>query len=133
MTQTMGCPLSSVARLGMNSLFRASGPNGMDVLLKELGTKFVVIEIVGIYFKRWGVEDFFRVLKSVCRIEFLLFWTAKRLCAGMHLLAQFAGYSAWKHNLYPGHHVICHGKTRLRSTALGHRTDFNASRWYAFQ
>lgn len=72
----------------------------MDVLLKELGTKFVVIEIVGIYFKRRGVEDFFRVLKSECRIEFLLLRIAKRLCSGVQFFVQLAGYSARKHKLY---------------------------------
>ena len=36
-------------------------------------------EIVGHYLQRWRVEDFFRVLKSGCRVEFLLFRTADRL------------------------------------------------------
>ena len=36
-------------------------------------------EIVGHYLQRWRVEDFFRVLKSGCRTEFLLFRTAERL------------------------------------------------------
>ncbi len=36
-------------------------------------------EIVGFYLQRWRIEDFFRVLKSGCRIEFLLFRTAERL------------------------------------------------------
>ena len=36
-------------------------------------------EIVGFYLQRWRVEDFFRVLKSGCRVEFLLFRTADRL------------------------------------------------------
>ena len=35
--------------------------------------------IVGHYLQRWRVEDFFRVLKSGCRTEFLLFRTAERL------------------------------------------------------
>ena len=36
-------------------------------------------DIVGFYLQRWRVEDFFRVLKSGCRVEFLLFRTADRL------------------------------------------------------
>ncbi|MCY4112019.1 MAG: IS4 family transposase [Chloroflexi bacterium] len=36
-------------------------------------------EVVGFYLQRWRIEDFFRVLKSGCRVEFLLFRTAKRL------------------------------------------------------
>ena len=36
-------------------------------------------EVVGLYLQRWRVEDFFRVLKSGCRVEFLLFRTAERL------------------------------------------------------
>ncbi len=35
--------------------------------------------VVGLYLQRWRVEDFFRVLKSGCRVEFLLFRTAERL------------------------------------------------------
>ena len=36
-------------------------------------------EAVGFYLQRWRIEDFFRVLKSGCRTEFLLFRTAGRL------------------------------------------------------
>ncbi len=36
-------------------------------------------EIVGFYLQRWKIEDFFRVLKSGCRVEHLLFRTADRL------------------------------------------------------
>ncbi len=36
-------------------------------------------EVVGHYLQRWRIEDFFRVLKSGCRTEFLLFRTADRL------------------------------------------------------
>ena len=36
-------------------------------------------ELVGFYLQRWRIEDFFRVLKSGCRVEFLLFRTADRL------------------------------------------------------
>ena len=36
-------------------------------------------DIVGFYLQRWRIEDFFRVLKSGCRVEFLLFRTAERL------------------------------------------------------
>lgn len=36
-------------------------------------------KIVGYYLQRWKVEDFFRVLKSGCRAEFLAFRTADRL------------------------------------------------------
>ena len=36
-------------------------------------------DITGFYLQRWRIEDFFRVLKSGCRVEFLLFRTAERL------------------------------------------------------
>ena len=36
-------------------------------------------EIVGFYLQRRRIEDWFRILKSGCRVEFLLFRTAERL------------------------------------------------------
>ena len=36
-------------------------------------------EAVAFYLQRWRVEDYFRVLKSGCRVEFLAFRTAERL------------------------------------------------------
>ena len=36
-------------------------------------------EVVGWYLQRWRVEDFFRTLKSGCKVEFLRFHTAERL------------------------------------------------------
>ena len=44
-----------------------------------VGDAATAAEIVGFYLQRWRVEDFFRVLKSGCRTEFLLFRTACRL------------------------------------------------------
>ena len=50
-------------------------------LLTTVGVKTAedAAGIVGHYLQRWRVEDFFRVLKSGCRVEFLLFRTADRL------------------------------------------------------
>ena len=45
----------------------------------EVGSAEDAAEIVGHYLQRWRVEDFFRVLKSGCRVEFLLFRSADRL------------------------------------------------------
>ena len=45
----------------------------------QVNTAQEAAEIVGFYLQRWRVEDFFRVLKSGCRVEFLLFRTADRL------------------------------------------------------
>ena len=45
----------------------------------KVGSAKEAAEIVGFYLQRWRIEDFFRVLKSGCRIEFLLFRTAERL------------------------------------------------------
>ena len=45
----------------------------------EVKTAKEAAEIIGYYLQRWRVEDFFRVLKSGCRVEFLLFRTADRL------------------------------------------------------
>ena len=50
-------------------------------LLTSLPVKDVetAADIVGFYLQRWRIEDFFRVLKSGCRVEFLAFRTARRL------------------------------------------------------
>ena len=45
----------------------------------EVGSAEDAAEVVGHYLQRWRIEDFFRVLKSGCRVEFLLFRTADRL------------------------------------------------------
>ena len=45
----------------------------------KVKTEQEAAEVVGFYLQRWRVEDFFRVLKSGCRVEFLLFRTADRL------------------------------------------------------
>lgn len=44
-----------------------------------VGDAAAAAEVVGHYLQRWRVEDFFRVLKSGCRVEHLLFRTARRL------------------------------------------------------
>ena len=46
---------------------------------RKVGTANEAADIVGLYLQRWRIEDFFRVLKSGCRIAFLLFRTADRL------------------------------------------------------
>ena len=45
----------------------------------DVGNAKDAAEVVGLYLQRWKIEDFFRVLKSGCRSEFLLFRTAERL------------------------------------------------------
>ncbi len=45
----------------------------------EVGDAQAAAEIVQHYLQRWRVEDFFRVLKSGCRVEHLAFRTADRL------------------------------------------------------
>ena len=50
-------------------------------------------EVVGFYLQRWRVEDFFRVLKSGCRVEFLLFRTADRLQRAIAINASSLGAS----------------------------------------
>ena len=45
----------------------------------EVGDAEAAAEIVRHYLQRWRVEDFFRVLKSGCRVEHLAFRTADRL------------------------------------------------------
>ena len=60
-------------------------PDGEDPVQWRLLTTLDVrsapeaAEAVGFYLQRWKIEDFFRVLKSGCRTEFLLFRTADRL------------------------------------------------------
>ena len=46
---------------------------------REVGSAKEAAEIVGFYLQRWRIEDWFRVLKSGCRVEHLLFRTADRL------------------------------------------------------
>ncbi len=46
---------------------------------RDVGTAAEAAEIVGCYLQRWKIEDWFRVLKSGCRVEHLLFRTADRL------------------------------------------------------
>ena len=45
----------------------------------EVGSAEEAAEVVGFHLQGRRVEDFFRVLKSGCRVEFLLFRTAERL------------------------------------------------------
>ncbi len=45
----------------------------------KVGSAKEAAEIVGYYLQRWRIEDYFRVLKSGCRVEHLLFRTADRL------------------------------------------------------
>ena len=60
-------------------------PQGEDPVQWRLLTTLAVndaqsaAEVVGHYLQRWRIEDFFRVLKSGCRVEFLAFRTAERL------------------------------------------------------
>ena len=48
------------------------------------------IEIIGYYLQRWRVEDFFRLLKSGCRVEHLAFRTADQLQRAITLNAVIA-------------------------------------------
>ena len=45
----------------------------------QVETPSQAADIVGFYLQRWRIEDFFRVLKSGCGVEHLLFRTADRL------------------------------------------------------
>ena len=50
-------------------------------LLTSLAVKDVdtAVEMIDFYLQRWRIEDFFRVLKSGCRVEHLAFHAAHRL------------------------------------------------------
>ena len=52
-------------------------------LLTTLGvcTAKAAADLVGLHLQRWRIEDFFRVLKSGCRTEFLLFRISDRPAA----------------------------------------------------
>ena len=60
-------------------------PEGEDAvswtLLTSLAVKDVetAVEMIDFYLQRWRIEDFFRVLKSGCRVEHLAFHAAHRL------------------------------------------------------
>ena len=45
----------------------------------EVRSAGTAAEVVGYYLQRWRIEDFFRVLKSGCKVETLAFRTADRL------------------------------------------------------
>ena len=71
-------------------------PDGEDpvrwFLLTTLRVKTAreAAEVVGFYLQRWKIEDLFRVLKSGCRSEFLLFRTAERLQRAIAIIAVIA-------------------------------------------
>ncbi len=56
----------------------------------EVRSAKVTAEIFGYYLQRRRVEDFFRVLKSGCRVEFLLFRTADLLARAITINAVIA-------------------------------------------
>ena len=67
-------------------------------------------------------EDFFRVLKSGCRTEFLLFRTADRMQRAVAInavIAHLGGHRARKHDPDPVHQFMRHSQTRLGSTPSG--------------
>ena len=45
----------------------------------EVGDVAGAVEVIDFYLQRWRIEDFFRVLKSGCRVEHLAFHRADRL------------------------------------------------------
>ena len=45
----------------------------------EVGDVAGAVEVIDFYLQRWRIEDFFRVLKSGCRVEYLAFHRADRL------------------------------------------------------
>ena len=47
-------------------------------------------EVIGFYLKRWKIEDYFRILKSGCRVEYLAFRTADRLTCAIAINAVIA-------------------------------------------
>ncbi len=44
----------------------------------------------GFYLNRWKIEDYFRILKSGCRVEYLAFRTADRLSCAIAINAVIA-------------------------------------------
>ena len=47
-------------------------------------------EVIGFYLNRWKIEDYFRILKSGCRVEYLAFRTADRLTCAIAINAVIA-------------------------------------------
>ena len=47
-------------------------------------------EVIGFYLNRWKIEDYFRILKSGCRVEYLAFRTADRLSCAIAINAVIA-------------------------------------------
>ena len=47
-------------------------------------------EVIGFYLSRWKIEDYFRILKSGCRVEYLAFRTADRLTCAIAINAVIA-------------------------------------------
>ena len=111
-------------------------------------------EIVRHYLQRWRVEDYFRVLKSGCRVEHLAFRTADRLQRAiainsvitwrimvMTLLGRQVpeceaelmftdpelDFLGRKQDPEPGHQIMWHGYDTLTKATLGHRIARNSA------
>ncbi len=82
---TASVPQADPVTLSAVHVVESDPPDGEDPVRWFLLTTLKVTtareaaEVVGFYLQRWKIEDLFRVLKSGCRSEFLLFRTAERL------------------------------------------------------
>ena len=56
----------------------------------DIKTAQEAAEMIGHYLQRWRIEDFFRGIKSGCRVEFLLFREAERLQRAVAISAVIA-------------------------------------------
>ena len=71
-------------------------PEGEDPVKWTLLTSLPVdsaeaaCEVIGFYLNRWKIEDYFRILKSGCRVEYLAFRTADRLTCAIAINAVIA-------------------------------------------
>ena len=72
-------------RLSAVHIIETEPPEGEDAVRWYLLTSLPIDnpdaarEVIAFYLQRWRVEDYFRVLKSGCRVEHLAFHTADRL------------------------------------------------------
>ena len=74
----------SVSLSGVH-IIETDPPEGGDAVQWHLLTSLWIntieaaVEVVFFYLQHWRIEDFFRVLKSGCQVEYLAFHTAGRL------------------------------------------------------
>ena len=86
------------SELGILTLVLVFGVSEKPMLLitnKQVETKEEIIQIFNMYFLRWRIEEYFRVIKQVYGFENMRVQTLKRMNTLSWLLQFTMGYQAW--------------------------------------